>query len=75
MLRRPLVLTLGSRRPLLGMRTYPLLGMRTYRGHNRIEDMLTASEACRSLFSSPVMSRRTECYTHAPETGVALARS
>ena len=48
MLRRPLVLTLGSRRPLLGMRTYPLLGMRTYRGHNRIEDMLTASEACRS---------------------------
>ena len=43
MLRRPLVLTLG-------MRTYPLLGMRTYRGHNRIEDMLTASEACRSLY-------------------------
>ena len=40
MLRRPLVITLGSRRPLLGMRTY--------RGHNRIEDMLTASEACRS---------------------------
>ena len=71
MLRCPLVLTLTSRRPLLGMRTYPLLGMRTY----RIEDMLTASEACRSLFSSPVMSRRTECYTHAPETGVALARS
>ena len=60
MLRCPLVLTLTSRRPLLGM---------------RIEDMLTASEACRSLFSSPVMSRRTECYTHAPETGVALARS
>ena len=48
MLRRPLVITLGSRRPLLGMRTYPLLGVRTYRGHNRIEDMLTASEACRS---------------------------
>ena len=34
MLRCPLVLTLTSRRPLLGM---------------RIEDMLTASEACRSL--------------------------
>ena len=48
-LRRTLVLTLASRRPLLDMRTYPLLGMRTYRGHNRIEDMLTASEACRSL--------------------------
>ena len=60
MLRCPLVLTLTSRRPLLGMRTYPLLGMRTY----RIEDMLTASEACRSLFSSPVMSRRTVCCTH-----------
>ena len=45
MLRCPLVLTLTSRRPLLGMRTYPLLGMRTY----RIEDMLTASEVCRSL--------------------------
>jgi len=41
MLRRPLVLTLASRRPLLGMRTY--------RGHNRIEDMLTASEAWHSL--------------------------